>query len=70
VGGLSSEGGQRNVPGEHVVPGLPQEDEPRCAVRSEDDRDTPGAVVVVGHRVAVRARDRHRQQIADGEEPR
>src|SRR6185436_19147273 len=39
--------------------------QPRVAVAGEHHRNPPGAVVLVGHRVAVGAGDRHRQQIAD-----
>ena len=54
-----------HVAREQVVPGLAPHDRARVALAREDHRDPAGAVVVVGHRVAVGAGRRDGEQVAD-----
>ena len=56
---------QEHVGGEEVVERLAANDETGVTVGTEHDRRTGDLVVVRAHRVAVRAGDRHREQIAD-----
>src|ERR1044072_2596568 len=52
------------VSGIQVLVGLAADDEPRVALRAEDDGAARDAVVVVGHGVHVDAGDRSRQHVA------
>src|SRR5262249_31882534 len=54
-----------HVPCHQIRPRLPADYQAREPVAHEDDWDTSIAVVVVRHRVAVRARRRYCQQVAD-----
>src|SRR3954469_14033647 len=54
-----------NVAGNQVLEGLAADDEPRVAAGGEDDGRARAAVVVVVHRVAVRAGRRRVHHVAD-----
>src|SRR3954451_10672519 len=54
-----------NVAGNQVLEGLAADDEARVAAGGEDDGRARDAVVVVGHRVAVRAGRRRDDHVAD-----
>src|SRR3978361_1457936 len=54
-----------DVAGQKVVPGVAAHHPPRRPAVGEHHGDAAGAVVLVGHRVAVRTGDGYRHQVVD-----
>src|SRR3954464_6823148 len=66
AGGPSPSAGEGGVVGkQHVFVGLSTRGQRGLAVRAEDDRGNRGAVVVVGHRVAVGPGQGYDDQVTD-----